>query len=188
MAGKTAARTERDHTPPMSDLAASQPAGAPASPGIEHARLVEANINPVTGLATDYLNHFNEAIMMLELASQMPDCIEDLCAWRPMSYREHFAASSFKERELAIAAYELAEPALRRQLDELADMMNDILVATTQAMLGAGAPAPSPRVEDALARLRVLVVRAGAVIHGLAAVEAAEADAPQAAVDALFAR
>jgi hypothetical protein len=25
------------------------------------------NINPVTGLSTDYLNHFTEAIMLLEL-------------------------------------------------------------------------------------------------------------------------
>src|ERR1700751_5447779 len=88
--------------------------------GIDRARLIEANIHPVTGLATDYLNHFNEAIMMLELAAQTPECIEDFCAWRPLSYCEHFAASSFKERELAIAAYDLADPALRRRLDGLA--------------------------------------------------------------------
>jgi hypothetical protein len=29
-------------------------------------RLAKANISPVTGLATDYLNHFNEAIMLLD--------------------------------------------------------------------------------------------------------------------------
>jgi len=31
------------------------------------AELLAANINPRTGLATDYLNHFNEAIMLLEM-------------------------------------------------------------------------------------------------------------------------
>jgi len=36
------------------------------------ARLAEANIHPATGLATDYLNHFNEAIMMLELSDDIP--------------------------------------------------------------------------------------------------------------------
>ena len=42
--------------------------------------------------------------------------------------------------------------------------------------------------EDALARLRPLVARAGAVIHGAetAAAEASEAQATQAALDALF--
>ena len=53
-------------------------------------RLAEANINPATGLATDYLNHFNEAIMLLEMLSSCPDCIEDFLAWQPLSYREHF--------------------------------------------------------------------------------------------------
>jgi hypothetical protein len=72
----------------MTVLAASPRA---ASLPADRARLLDANINPITGLATDYLNHFNEAIMMLELAPEMPDCMEDLSAWRPLSYCEHFA-------------------------------------------------------------------------------------------------
>ncbi len=75
-------------------------------------RLDGTNINPVTGLATDYLNHFNEAIMLLEMLPMAPDCKADFLAWRPMSYAEHFAASHFKHRDLAIAAYEVADPAL----------------------------------------------------------------------------
>src|SRR3954466_5219569 len=67
------------------------------------AQLRAANINPRTGLATDYLNHFNEAIMLLEMIPDMPDCAEDFLTWRPLSYREHFAASKFRARELAIA-------------------------------------------------------------------------------------
>src|ERR1700758_1299161 len=98
--------------------------------GLDRTRLIDANINPMTGLATDYLNHFNEAIMMLELAQQVPECIDDFCAWRPLSYCEHFAASRFRERDLAITVYGQADPALRRRLDELADGMNAILLAT----------------------------------------------------------
>jgi hypothetical protein len=155
--------------------------------GVDRARLIEANINPVTGLATDYLNHFNEAIMMLELTAQMPECVEDFCAWRPLSYCEHFAASGFKERELAIAAYGNADPALRRRLDELADGMNAILLATAAAMR-AEPQALSALAGDALMRLRPLVARAGAVIHGAetATAEADDAQATQAALDALF--
>lgn len=157
--------------------------------GVERARLLEANINPGTGLATDYLNHFNEAIMMLELAPQMPECLDDFCAWRPLSYCEHFAASTFRERDLAIAAYQRADPALRRRLDDLADRMNAILVATAAAMR-AKPHALARLAPEALARLRPLVARAGAVIHGAetAAAEASEAQATQAAVDALFTR
>jgi hypothetical protein len=155
--------------------------------GVDRARLIEANINPVTGLATDYLNHFNEAIMMLELTAQMPECVEDFCAWRPLSYCEHFAASGFKERELAIAAYGNADPALRRRLDELANGMNAILLATAAAMR-AEPQALSALAGDALMRLWPLVARAGAVIHGAetATAEADDAQATQAALDALF--
>jgi hypothetical protein len=150
--------------------------------------LARANINPVTGLATDYLNHFNEAIMLLEMLSAMPDCVEDFLTWRPMSYHEHFAASHFKARELAISAYDIANPAARARLDELADAMTAILQATREALMlqksstGAGALAA-----QASEWLRPLVARAGAVINGhhICPVEETD-DAPQAAIDALF--
>ena len=171
----------------MTVLAASRRTPALA---ISRARLIEANINPDTGLATDYLNHFNEAIMMVELVPQVPECIEDLRAWRPLSYCEHFSASKFKERELAITAYELAEPALRRRLDEIAACMNALLLSTTAAMAAASPDARAAIAAGTLAQLRSLIARAGAVIHGAGAatVATAEADAAQSAVDALFER
>ena len=67
-------------------------------PAIDPARLAAANINPKTGLATDYLNHFNEAIMLLDLLPQMPECIVELIGWEPLSYEEHFQASHFKDK------------------------------------------------------------------------------------------
>src|ERR1700691_5254907 len=73
------------------------------------ARLLAANINPRTGLATAYLNHFNEAIMLLEMIPDMPECSEDFLEWQPLSYSEHFTASNFKARDLAIEAYETAD-------------------------------------------------------------------------------
>ena len=44
-------------------------------------RLAGTNINPATGLATDYLNHFNEAIMLLEMLSSCPECRVDFLGW-----------------------------------------------------------------------------------------------------------
>jgi hypothetical protein len=163
---------------------------ATARAGFDAEALAHANINPVTGLATDYLNHFNEAIMLLEMLSAMPDCVEDFLAWRPMTYHEHFEASHFKARELAIAAYDVANPAARARLDELAEAMNAILHATREALT----LQLSPNAAGALAAhasvwLRPLVARAGAVINGhhIGPAEP-EDEAPQVTVDALFRR
>ena len=78
------AKIERMMTPPGPNSAATRDA-------LDPARLDGTNINPVTGLATDFLNHFNEAIMLLEVLPMAPECKADILAWRPMSYREHFA-------------------------------------------------------------------------------------------------
>jgi hypothetical protein len=166
-------------------------ASAGDQPGVDAARLARANINPVTGLATDYLNHFNEAIMLLEMLSAMPDCIDDIQAWRPMTYPEHFAASHFKDRDLAIAAYQTTNPAARSRLDELAQTMNAILLATREALMLQLAPSTAETLAtQAVGWLKPLVARAGSVINGhhLCPVEPEddEDDAPQHAVDALF--
>ena len=151
------------------------------------ARLAEANINPATGLATDYLNHFNEAIMLLEMLSSCPECRDDFLGWRSMSYREHFEASRFKGRALAIAAYDAADPSLRGCLDTLAGTMTAVLEATRAAMGSDIAPATAVALaERAAALLRPLVARAGAVINGEDSAEAGEPVTPQAVVDALM--
>jgi hypothetical protein len=157
---------------------------------IDPARLAEANINPATGLASDYLNHFNEAIMMLDLLSSMPDCIDDLIEWQPMSYREHFLTSSQKHRELVLAAYSSAEPEARRQLDDIVDAMNATMIATRSALeLNISPEVLTALAREAAANLKPLVARAGAVINGLTLSNtAAPTSAPQAAVDALLER
>src|ERR1700723_4758993 len=83
------------------------------------AALRAANINPRTGLATDYLNHFNEAIMLLEMIPDMPECADDFLGWQPLSYREHFTASNFGARDLAIEAYDSADARIRSEFDAI---------------------------------------------------------------------
>jgi len=39
----------------------------------EGLRLADANINPTTGFAIDYLNHFSEAVMLLDM---LASCLE----------------------------------------------------------------------------------------------------------------
>jgi hypothetical protein len=146
-----------------------------------------ANINPLTGLATDYLNHFNEAIMLLELVATCPDCLDDFHRWQPMSYREHFLASKFKARDVAIAAYETADPTARESLDKLAATMTTVIESTRTTMTRDLSPlATGPLADRAAAWLKILVTRAGAVINGEIGV--AQLDAPQAVVDRLMRR
>ena len=148
------------------------------------------NINPNTGLCTDYLNHFSEAIMALEMLSTMPESLDDFLAWRPCSYTEHFAASNFRNRDTVIAAYHAADPATRQTLDALVDSMHAMLTAT-RAVMGVGhtASAALPIAENALASLKPLVARASMVINGRSDnSRKIEAGAVQAAVDALLRR
>jgi hypothetical protein len=155
--------------------------------GTYEARLAAANINPATGLASNYLNHFNEAIMLLELLSSCPDCRDDFLVWQPRSYREHFVASRFKGRDLVIAAYDAANPSLRGCLDTLAGTMTAVLEATRAAMSADLPPERMAALADhAAAWLRPLVARAGAVINGEA--YAGAPAAPQTVVDGLMKR
>lgn len=82
------------------------------------------NINEETLLATDYLNHFNEVIMLLELVPDMPECLEDVKEWQPKSYEDHFADSTFSDKKLAVLAYNNAPNTYRIPFDETTDEIN----------------------------------------------------------------
>lgn len=149
--------------------------------------LADANINSQTGLATDYLNHFNEATMLLEMVGSCPDCLADFLGWQPMSYREHFLESHFKGRDLAIAAYAGADPAARAQLDNLARAMTTVIEAARASLTsGMTAPAASELATRSAGWLKHLIARAGAVING--GIDVRHAAAPQAIADRLMRR
>src|SRR5271154_337058 len=143
----------------------THPTGLDAAARAEELRA--ANINPQTGLATDYLNHFNEAIMLLEMVPDMPDCAEDFLAWTPLSYAEHFTASNFKAKELAISAYESADPDTRAEFDQMAETMTSILNEVGAAMREATRGETKAKLaEQAIGWLKPLVAAAGGVING----------------------
>ena len=131
------------------------------------AQLRAANINPRTGLATDYLNHFNEAIMLLEMIPDMPECAEDFLDWHPLSYREHFTASHFKARDLAIESYESADAITRAEFDSITSAMTSILSAVGVAMREARQDKTRAMLaEQATGWVKPLVALAGGVING----------------------
>jgi hypothetical protein len=131
------------------------------------AQLRAANINPRTGLATDYLNHFNEAVMLLEMIPHTPECAEDFLGWIPLSYAEHFTASNFETRDLAIAAYHAADTRIRAEFDNVTGAMTSILTAVAVAMR----ETPQDKIRARLAAqatgwVKPLVAQAGGIING----------------------
>ncbi len=133
-------------------------------------RVKGTNINEQTLLATDYLNHFNEIIMLLEMVPDVRDCLEDAREWRPKSYQEHFRHSGFSDRELAVAAYDQAPAKYRELFEETVGRMNE-LVATSLARLEKAISGGEPEAVSVVASrssrsLQRLVDVASAIIHG----------------------
>jgi hypothetical protein len=143
--------------------------------------LRRANINPATGLATDFLNRYNEVAMLLGLLADMPEAAEDILAWRPCTYEEHFASAGFRDRELAAAAYAASPADVRRRFAASCAAVESV-IAEAQAALAAGTEGASAAAGRAAA-LFDLIAQAGGVINGAAARE----NPGQREVDTLFA-
>ena len=150
---------------------------------LSHASLVAANVNPATGLATDYLNVFNEALMLITLVGDAPDLLEELADWRPVDYAGHFKASGFQFRDVVITAYETADPALREAFEtEARDLSSAVEAAITELsrLNDAGQPLNEPALTLSM-ELQAGVARLDALIHG-----GLGASSSQDAIDALF--
>jgi hypothetical protein len=97
----------------------------------------------------------------------MPECVEDFLGWRPLSYREHFMASNFKARELAIEAYDSADAMIRAEFENITTAMTSILIAVGTAMREARQDKSRSRLAGhATGWVKPLVALAGGVING----------------------
>jgi hypothetical protein len=162
------------------------------------AQLAEANINPETLLATDYLNHFNEIIMLFELLPAMPECLEDIQAWQPVTYQEHFSNSAFQGRELAIAAYEHVAAPIRARFEAATQALNDSILRQAEDVAKAIANNDTGWLEmlcnESVRVFSPLLDDLNSIIHGsMTATDTSEHtdfqpdhDQAQAEIDALF--
>lgn len=96
----------------------------------------DTNINSNTLLATDYLNHFNEIIMLLEMVPSMPDIFEDIAAWQPKSYVQHFEASGLFDKMLAIEAYAHVPSPILAEFNATVTQLNDAVASVIDAIKG----------------------------------------------------
>ncbi len=142
------------------------------------------NISETTLLATDYLNHFNEIVMMLDMVPSMTEFLDELREWQPKSYQQHFREASFSDAALAVEAYDHVPLKYREPFEEIVALL-DRFVATAVRRLddsvAAGDHASTAAVAtDYSERLMKLIDLTGAIIHGHEDVLA------QAQIDTLF--
>ncbi|MBF0561152.1 MAG: hypothetical protein HQL37_03840 [Alphaproteobacteria bacterium] len=133
-------------------------------------KVVGSNISDKTLLATDYLNHFNEIIMLLEMVADMPEILEECRAWQPKDYCSHFQDSAFSSKDLAIAAYDCVPTKFRRPFEETIDQINR-LIAQSLELLDAAVATGEVEIIQMRARacsrgVQKLMDVAGAIIHG----------------------
>jgi len=102
-------------------------------------RLEAANINPVSFLATDYLNHYNEIVMLLEMLPDMPELLEDCDDWAPKSYPQHFEDSGFTGKALAIEAYGIAPDVIRIPFEHTCEELDKLIMGTIAGLHKVGA-------------------------------------------------
>ena len=134
-------------------------------------KVAGTNISAQTLLATDYLNHFNEIVMLLDMLPDMPDMIEECKAWAPKDYKSHFADSSFSDKKLAMEAYDRVPSKFRRPFEETIGQINVLLLEGMDRLdhlIADGAP-PEQLQEGCRALSRAaqaLMDCASGIIHG----------------------
>ena len=133
--------------------------------------LAAANINPESFLATDYLNHFNEIVMLMEMVPDMPELLDEAVDWCPKTYSEHFEESGFQAKDLAIEAYELAPAVFKAEFDSVCSEMQSTIQATVRGLVAVNvvkrglSPAAQALIRGRIEVLQALLMKLNQVIH-----------------------
>lgn len=149
--------------------------------------LSKANIMPKTGLATDYLNVFNEATMLFGLLGDMPDMIEELKEWEFLNYEQHFERSNFHAKDLAIAVYKIIPIERKAIFDDVAIELGNIIsdsIETSQKLIGENQDISQFCMETCEV-LQGYIMQLDGMIHGRD-IEESNINEAQFDVDALF--
>lgn len=153
-------------------------------------KLVEnTTINSDTLLSTDYLNHFNELVMMLDLIPDMPEMLEETKEWQPKTYAQHFQDSAFTHKDLAIAAYDHVLDDDRKALEMTVERMDKTVEETFAVLDDAVASEDQERLRaicgSASHALQGMIDRCSGIINGVDGAAAAAYAAMDESIPAL---
>jgi hypothetical protein len=91
-------------------------------------------VNPLTGLANDYLNVYNEILLLREFLPSMPEMTDDALAWRPRGYCEYFEQSSIPGARDALHAYDKLDPGVRAHFEAILARLTEIAVSAQNTL------------------------------------------------------
>jgi hypothetical protein len=117
-------------------------------------------------LSTDFLNRYAEALMLIELFAGDPSVIADLEAWRPVTYRQHFAGSRLRCAASALAGYDALDFMSRGAFDSLCSAMDRLIDTVILTLREITDPNEAlPIIAVAAEAFRSLLTRATAFIN-----------------------
>lgn len=152
----------------MSPLASRQKTDAtqgPVTGALDH---VPDFVHPETGLANDYLNIFNELVMLLEVLPSVPDFRDEVFRWKPVSYIEYFNQSPLPNRQRALECYSALDAGLRARFDKKVADLNAVAVASVKRLhqiVSREPKAVDKECGTAAARLRALLDEAARIVN-----------------------
>jgi hypothetical protein len=136
-----------------------------------------ALVNPASGIANDYLNHFNEILLLIEnLPALLPEMIDEILAWKPVSYREYFSNSPLPGSVKTLEIYDSLDEEFRVDFESMVKILDKIILESIKIVTDARRPDGTldpGDVEDVCetlsAKLRLVLDRtADLVNHGYA--------------------
>lgn len=130
-------------------------------------------VNPNSGIANDYLNHFNEILLLIEnLPALLPEMIEEIMAWKPIGYREYFANSALPGGKQAIQIYNSLNKNFREDFESMVALLDQIVLRSIAIVTDHRAPDGSldpDGIEDVCEQLaadmRVVLERAADLVN-----------------------
>jgi len=145
------------------------------------------NINEETLLATDYLNHFNEVVMMIDMLPDMPDCLDMVKEWQPKPYKDHFRDSTIADKDLAVEVYDHVLPLHKKAFE---DTISKVDMAIFQAVVDAEEAIATGdmeymkfKISESAQDIHRLTERLSAIVHGTADLSGLEEPDEQVTMD-----
>jgi hypothetical protein len=136
-----------------------------------------ALVNPASGIANDYLNHFNEALLLIEnLPALLPEMVDEILAWRPVGYREYFTNSPLPGSVATLEIYDTLDEDFRKDFETMITLLDGIILNSVEIIKASRRPdgtLEADEVSDVCEELsanlrRVLDRTADLVNHGYA--------------------
>jgi hypothetical protein len=100
-----------------------------------------ALVNPASGIANDYLNHFNEILLLIEnLPALLPEMIDEILAWKPVSYREYFSRSPLPGSVTTLEIYDTLDDDFRQDFESMVKILDRIILESIAIIKAARRP------------------------------------------------